>query len=297
MPAPVMHVRPHDGVPLLVPAEAPPWLFLAFTTRGGGFSEGPFASLNLGRSVGDRPDAVRRNRERVLAATGERWHWVAGARQVHGCEVVVASRAAAWPAERPPEADALVTTEPGVLLWATFADCVPVFLWGEAEPSPATAGVAPRDGAGAAPGPRRGVALAHAGWRGTLAGVAPAAARTLARAMGVGTHRLNALIGPSIGPCCFEVDEPVLQRLARRLPWAEEVLAPSPRGAGYRHWDLWETNRRLLVEAGLDPRRIAVAALCTACDTASFFSHRASGGRTGRMAGLIGIRPGIRPGG
>lgn len=295
--SPPMRRESVAGLEWLVLPQAPPWLFLAFTTRRGGVSEGPWAELNLGRSTGDEPARVEANRQRVLEAAGPGWRWVAMPRMVHGADVSVVRAEAPWPPGEAPAADALVTTDPGVLLWATFADCVPVFLWGEAEPSPATAGAAPRDGAGAAPGPRRGVALAHAGWRGTLAGVAPAAARTLARAMGVGTHRLNALIGPSIGPCCFEVDEPVLQRLARRLPWAEEVLAPSPRGAGYRHWDLWETNRRLLVEAGLDPRRIAVAALCTACDTASFFSHRASGGRTGRMAGLIGIRPGIRPGG
>ncbi|HEY8416239.1 MAG TPA: peptidoglycan editing factor PgeF [Thermaerobacter sp.] len=277
MPAPVMHVRPHDGVPLLVPAEAPPWVFLAFTTRAGGFSVGPFASLNLGRSVGDRPDAVRRNRERLLAATGERWHWVAGTRQVHGREVVVASRAAPWPAERPPEADALVTTEPGVLLWATFADCVPVFLWGEA--------------GGSSGGQGRGVALAHAGWRGTVAGVAAAAARRLAVELGTGPAALSALIGPSIGPCCYEVDEPVLSALEAAFAWCGEVLSPSPRGEPYRHLDLWETNRRVLIDAGLRPENIRIAGLCTACDTERFYSHRASGGRTGRMAGLIGIRP------
>ncbi|HEY8393239.1 MAG TPA: peptidoglycan editing factor PgeF [Thermaerobacter sp.] len=275
MPAPALRMRPHDGVPLLVPGEAPGWLFLAFTTRAGGFSEGPFATLNLGRSVGDRPEIVQRNRERLLAATGERWHWVAAARQVHGRGVVVASRAAPWPAEQPPQADALVTTEPGVLLFATFADCVPVFLWGEA------------GGAGR----RCGVALAHAGWRGTVAGVAAAAARRLAAELGTGPEALSALIGPSIGPCCYEVGEPVLSALRAAFPWYEDVLSPSPRGEPYRHLDLWQANRRILIDAGLRNENISVAGLCTACDTERFYSHRASGGRTGRMAGLIGIRP------
>lgn len=289
----------------LVLPDGPPWLFLAFTTRRGGVSRGPWAELNLGRSTADEPARVEANRQRVLAAAGPGWKWVAMPRMVHGAAVAVARADRPWTPGRGPEADALVTTDPGVLLWATFADCVPVFLWGEVPPAsgpdpdiarPFDGGrdgdalVAGRD---TAPGAtRRGVALAHAGWRGTLAGVASAAARSLAAALGTGPDRLYALIGPSIGPCCFEVDEPVLERLARQLPWAEAVLSPSPRGAGYRHWDLWETNRRLLVEAGLDPRHIAVAGLCTACDTETFFSHRASGGRTGRMAGLIGIRPG-----
>ena len=280
------------GLEWLVVPQAPPWLFLAFTTRRGGVSEGPWAELNLGRSTGDEPARVEANRRRVLAAAGPGWRWAAMPRMVHGADVALVRAEEPWAPGRAPQADALVTTDAGVLLWATFADCVPVFLWGEAAPSSSTAGAARQGGAAAAPGPRRGVALAHAGWRGTLAGVASAAARTLARALGVATQRLHALIGPSIGPCCFEVDEPVLERLGRELPWAQAVLSPSPRGAGYRHWDLWETNRRLLVEAGLDPRRIAVAGLCTACDTQTFFSHRASGGRTGRMAGLIGIRPG-----
>ncbi|EKP95889.1 peptidoglycan editing factor PgeF [Thermaerobacter subterraneus] len=270
----VMRRQRVGGVEWLVPSGAPPWLFLAFTTRRGGVSRGPWAELNLGRSTADEPARVEANRQRVLAAAGPEWQWVAMPRMVHGAAVAVARAGEPWAPGRGPEADALVTTDPGVLLWATFADCVPVFLWGSATAS------------------RRGVALAHAGWRGTLAGVAPAAARALAEALGTGPERLHALIGPSIGPCCFEVDEPVLESLGRRLPWAEEVLSPSPRGAGYRHWDLWETNRRLLVEAGLDPRHVAVAGLCTACDTETFFSHRASGGRTGRMAGLIGIRPG-----
>ena len=263
------------GVVWLVPPEAPPWLFLAFTTRRGGVSQGPWAELNLGRSTGDEPARVEANRQRVLAAAGSGWSWAAMPRMVHGAAVADVRAGRPWAPEEVPEADGLVTTDPGVLLWATFADCVPVFLWGEGPD-----------------GTRRGVALAHAGWRGTLAGVAPAAARRLAGALDAGTDRLHALIGPSIGPCCFEVDEPVLERLHRRLPWAGDVLSPSPRGPRHRHWDLWETNRRLLIEAGLKPHHIAVAGLCTACDTATFFSHRASGGRTGRMAGLIGIRPG-----
>ena len=281
----VLRLDPTGEVPLLVPARAPRWLFLAFTTRAGGVSTGPWAELNLGRSTGDEPARVDENRRRVLGATGERWRWVAAARLVHGADVAVADPDRPWPAGALPAADALVTTAPGVLLWATFADCVPVFLWGEAP--------AARRGTATPP---RGVALAHAGWRGTLAGVASAAALRLAESLGVPTAGLWALIGPSIGPCCFEVDEPVLDRVYGRFAWAEEVLRPSPRGAGYRHWDLWETNRRLLVEAGLRPERVAVAGLCTACDTGTFYSHRASGGRTGRMAGLVGIRPGTGAG-
>lgn len=283
-----------NGVEWLVLPDAPPWLFLAFTTRRGGVSQGPWAELNVGRSTADEPARVEANRRRVLQAAGPGWRWAAMPHMVHGADVAVVRAGEPWAPGQAPRADGLVTTDPGVLLWATYADCVPVFLWGESagawgpEGTETAAAVAPAGGGA----PRRGVALAHAGWRGTLAGVAPVAARTLAGALGTEPARLHALIGPSIGPCCFEVDEPVLARLARELPWAEDVLSPSPRGAGYRHWDLWETNRRLLVEAGLDPRHVAVAGLCTACDTETFFSHRASGGRTGRMAGLIGIRPG-----
>lgn len=267
------------GLPLLVPEGAPPWLCAAFTSRLGGVSSGPWAQLNLGRSTGDDPRAVQENRRRVLAATGEAWRWVAGARQVHGSGVALADPASSWSPDQPPAADGLVATEPGVLLWLTFADCVPVFLWAEGPPDPSPGGR-----------PRRGVALAHAGWRGTVAGVAAATALRLAREVGVDPTAVTAVIGPSIGPCCFEVDEPVLRLVRGRWPWADQVLRPSPRGAGYRRWNLWETNRRLLLAAGLRPDRVRVAGLCTACLVEHFFSHRASGGRTGRMAGVIGIR-------
>jgi len=232
-----------------------------FTTRPGGTSAPPFESLNLGRGVGDAPEAVVENRARALAAMGREVADHVEAAQVHGREVALATRAQRG--QIVPGADGLVTADPAVVLAIHCADCVPILL------------VDAR---------RRVVAALHTGWRGTAAGMAAAAVATIVAACGVDPGDLVAAIGPSIGPCCYEVDAPVVERL-RDWPWHREVLAPSGRPG---HWmlDLWEANRRQLVDAGVPPASIATAGLCTAHHPALFFSHRRDG-PTGRMAAMI----------
>src|SRR5512135_3872176 len=145
-----------------------------FTTREGGVSEGPFRSLNLSSTVGDAPERVRDNWERLRRATGLAF---ARVRQVHGCRVVTAG-AGAEPAE---EADGVTTATPGVAACVSVADCAPVLL------------ADPRSGA---------VAAVHAGWRGTLARAAGEGVRALVERHGARTSDLLAVIGPCIGPCC-----------------------------------------------------------------------------------------------
>ena len=145
-----------------------------FTTRRGGVSEGPFASLNLGLKTDDDLDAVGENRARVERLTGGR---IAPIRQVHGTEVVVADPDAVE------EADGQVTAERGVAAMALTADCLPIAL------------VAPE-----------GVAMLHAGWRGLADGVIAAGVEAL---RGLGAGEVAAAIGPGAGPCCYEVGEEV----------------------------------------------------------------------------------------
>lgn len=231
----------------------------------------------------DDPAAVAENRARLCRALGLDQRILVGARQVHGdrahvVESADAGRGAFDGSSAIPDADALVTRDSGVVLTAYYADCVPIYLY---DPRVGTLG------------------LAHAGWKGTVGEAAAKAARKMAEAFGSDPGDCLAAIGPSIGPCCYEVDEKVVEPLARAFEDWSDLVRPSdpkpgpgrsrvPAHPGKWKLDLWETNRRSLVRAGLKPENILVSGLCTACRTDVFFSHRAEGGRTGRLMALIG---------
>jgi YfiH family protein len=227
-----------------------------FTTRDGGASRAPFDALNLGGAVGDDPAAVTENWARLERETGLRF---ARVRQVHGARVVRAA-APTGPAE---EADAVVTAAPGVAACVSVADCVPILL---------------ADPVGGA------VAAVHAGWRGTVARAAAEAIRALS-AEGADPARLIAAVGPSIGPCCYEVSPDLAERFAREI--GPEAVAP---GASGPHLDLWRSNVLVLRDAGVAPERVEVLGRCTACERDLFFSHRRDAGRTGRQVGFVSPR-------
>jgi YfiH family protein len=227
-----------------------------FTTRDGGVSEPPYDRLNLGGLVGDDPERVAENWSRLERATGLAF---ARVRQVHGARVVRAE-AGGPPVE---EADAVLSTAPGVAACVSIADCVPVLL------------ADPETGA---------VAAVHAGWRGTLARAAAEGVAALGREAGAAPARLLAAIGPSIGPCCYEVSEDLAARFEAEL--GDEALAPGPRP----RLDLWGANARVLALAGVGRERIDVLGRCTACERDLFFSHRRDAGRTGRQMAFIAPR-------
>jgi YfiH family protein len=225
-----------------------------FTTRDGGSSRGPFRSLNLSTSVGDDPVRVEENWERLRQATGLVF---ARVRQVHGCRVVEAD-SGAQPGE---EADAVISAVPGVAASVAVADCVPLLI------------ADPRSGSAAA---------VHAGWRGTLDRVAAEGVHALVKRHGARPSDLLAAIGPSIGPCCFEVSRELAIRFRDQLGAA----AGNPRSSGSRA-DLWLANEQILKGAGLARRRIEVLGRCTSCEDDVFFSHRRDQGRTGRHLAFI----------
>ena len=227
-----------------------------FTTRGGGTSEPPFDSLNLGGRVGDEPGRVAENWRRLEAATGLRF---ARVRQVHGARVVRLD-AGCEPAE---EADAIVSASGGVAATVSVADCVPVLL------------ADPESGA---------VAAVHAGWRGTMAHAAAEGARALSRECGAAPARLLAVVGPSIGPCCYEIS-PDLAAIFARVFGAGVI-----REGGRPRLDLWAATTQVLLDAGLKPDRVEILGRCTSCEPAAFFSHRRDAGRTGRQVGFVAPR-------
>jgi hypothetical protein len=188
-------------------------------------------------------------------------------RQVHGVAVATAAQCRAVP---PPEADAVVSLEPQVPVAVVTADCVPVLL---ATPSGA------------------GVAAIHAGWRGLADGVLAAGVAALARASSVEPAQLAAGIGPHIGPCCYEVDAPVLDALASGHA---EALADAARPVrpGHALLDLGRLAAAALAAAGLEEASIGrAAAACTRCDADRFHSYRRDGPRAGRLLHFIAASP------
>jgi len=240
-----------------------PSLIHGVFTRLGGFSQGAFASLNVGRTVGDDPATVEANHLAIYRALGISEQAVVTVRQVHGERVMAVSPGDGGKSLG--EADALISNVPGLVLLLRFADCVPVFLY------------APRENA---------VGLVHAGWQGTAQEIAAKAAQAMISTYGCRPEEILAGIGPAIGPCCFDVGTDVLRAIQGKA-WAEEVL--TTREDGKTYMDLWRANALQLQGVGL--RQIEHSCMCTACLLEEFYSHRAERGHTGRFAALIGLSP------
>jgi YfiH family protein len=217
-----------------------PGAHVRFTTRAGGVSEGPYASLNLGRWTDDDPCAVAENRRR--AADGRPLTF---ARQLHGTRVLIVDGATSDDAIV--DADGVATTASGVAALVLTADCLPIAL---ATPD--------------------AVAMVHAGWRGLADGVLEEGVRAV-RALG-GDGPLHAAIGPGAGGCCYEVGDEVAARFPEVQRRADRTL------------DLKAIAARRLRAAGAV--EVLDVARCTMCEPDVFFSHRASGGLTGRQGGL-----------
>jgi YfiH family protein len=244
-----------------------PGLVHAVFTRLGGVSQGPFATLNVGHSVGDEPQAVAENHCRVYASLGLGTGQVVTARQVHGNRVAVVDGHDAGKVV--PNTDGLVTTTPGLALLLRFADCQPILLY---DPE------------------HHALGLAHAGWRGVALGIARRLVEAMQETFGSRAGSLLAGLGPAIGPCCYTVGHEVAATMGYALPDWKRVL----RLEGEDSWrlDLAAANAQLLTAAGV--AQIEQSGICTACRNDEFFSHRADGGRTGRFAVVAYLAPSTR---
>jgi len=232
-----------------------------FTTRQGGVSPAPYNSLNLGAGGGDDLKLVARNRTLVADALGLEAHEIKTVNQVHGDSVYLVGDGDTVKPQR--GHDAMITNVRGIALGILTADCVPILMYDPVSGS---------------------VASVHAGWAGTVKGVAGTAVKRMGEAFGARPSEIKVAVGPSIGPCCYEVDEKVIGPLRDTVRDWSDVAEPARKG----RWmlDLWETNRRILMDAGVKPGNIAVMGLCTACNHDKFYSHRKSGGKAGRMMAI-----------
>lgn len=234
-----------------------------FPTRTGGVSRGKRASLNLGYRWGDEPEHVAENRRRVARAAGFAIDGLQVTKHVHGTRVWIVGD----PAPEPAEFDVLITARPGDTLGAFAADCIPIIF---ADPV------------------ARVAAAAHAGWRGTVAGVAVQAVEAMARRFGSKPGDVRVALGPSIGPCCFEVGPEVTEAFVRALPGQPALVVPGPHRD---HIDLRVATRALLERAGVRPEHIDDRPPCTRCDEARFFSFRRDGAEGGVHMGFVGVMP------
>lgn len=276
------------------------WLVHGFSTRPGGASEmiaqgtGRKTNekvLNLGLTDWDRRENVAANRENFFGAIGATEMRPVTLRQIHS-DVVCGVSASEPAGDEAPKADALFTRERGVLLVVQTADCVPILL---ADTS------------------KRAVAAVHSGWRGTVQRIAQKTIGRMQMEFGTQPRDVIAAIGPSIGPCCYEVGSDVARefhvKFANAREWFDgpfDALAAGENDPNWLPWltmrppghpppaptvqlDLVAANRAILIEAGVRAENISASEFCTACRCDLFFSYRREK-TTGRLMAAIGIR-------
>lgn len=241
------------------------------STRVGGVSDGQYNSLNIGFSVGDKLASVMNNRRLLCEALEVDASRLTVCNQVHGNRVIDVTLANSGngldiEGAGAEAADAMVTDSPGISLQCGFADCVPILLY--------------------APD-KHVAAVTHAGWKGTVAGVAAQTAKQMINKYACDCSKLIAGIGPSIGQCCFTVDQPVADCFRERFTDNCDLLMKKT-GDKYRI-DLWEANKLQLAGVGVLKRNIVCANICTSCNTDLFYSYRKENGKTGRHAAIIAL--------
>ncbi len=232
-----------------------------FPERTGGVSTGARLSLNLGHRWGDDPANIQRNRELVCEHGGFPFEDLTVTKHVHGTDVWTVGQ----PLLDPQEFDGLVSAKPGKVLGAFAADCIPL-VFADAEAKVCGA--------------------AHAGWRGTVGRVAANVVKSMVAA-GASVERVKVALGPSIGPCCFEVGEEVVAEFRGAFPNANGLVVDGP---VKEHVNLRVASRVQLEEIGVLPEHIDDTPPCTKCHPERFFSYRRDGQAGGVHMGYIGVR-------
>lgn len=241
---------------------------VVFTSRHKGFSQGCYDTLNMALHVGDDPLSVLANREIVMHIVQAEPDRMICCQQIHGEKVVAvteqdAGRGAKNYEDSFPGTDGLITNSPGLVLTTFYADCIPVFLFDPVH---------------------RAIGLSHSGWKGTMASIARRTMQMMEEYYGSDSRDMLAFIGPGISKCCFEIKNDLADKVARVFPDYHDIISLSP---DKTTWDLKETVRMTLIDAGIPYEQITVSDLCTSCHTDHFFSYRKENGQTGRMAAMI----------
>ncbi len=243
-----------------------------FSTKIGGVSEGCFESLDLSYTRGDDAERVTENFTRAAAAIGSDIKNITIARQTHETNIRLMDendRGRGVTKERYPESyDAIMTDKKGVMLVTLHADCVPVYFVDTN---------------------KKAVALAHAGWRGTVEKIAEKTVLKMMAEFGSCPEDILVGIGPSISKCCFEVSEDVRDEFMSKLAFSEKYIKNGEKEGKY-YIDLKAINKEILTGVGIPEENIEVSNECTKCLEDKFFSHRRQGEKRGSMAAFLGLR-------
>ena len=244
------------------------FLIHAFCARQGGVSQDEYASLNVSFNEGDEEVSVLQNWGRLAKAFAIPVEQFLVVNQVHGDEIfVIRPHGSYFSSRNELNYDAIVTTRTNLAICIKTADCVPVFLVDRV---------------------KKIIAVAHAGWRGSALKISAKVIGLMQNQYGSAVQNILAAIGPSIGKCCYQVDSAVADAF-RGQKDQEIYLVP---GAARNKWmlDLPEANRRQILDCGVPEKNIEMSGYCTMCNQDIFFSHRGSGGITGRQINFMMIK-------
>ena len=247
-------------------------LIHAISTRQGGVSTGSHSSLNLGFHVGDIHDRVLENHHRVSKSLEFDLSSLVCCQQVHGSTIALIGKGylksdSYLPNKTIAETDALITDIPGVTLMSRHADCVPILFYNSKTCT---------------------VAVVHAGWKGTLAHIGPKTVEVLEREYKCQRKDVQAALGPSIGPCCYHIDNTMAVLASEKIVRGKAFIKEGSNKE--MSFDLWQANKEQLLTAGIPEDNIYSAEVCTSCRVDHFFSYRKEKKVTGRFASFIGLR-------
>lgn len=244
------------------------------STRQGGTSKEPFYSMNLGLHVNDYHENVINNREKLAEMIGAPLEsWVLG-EQIHGAVIAKVTKEdngkGAFALDTAIKGvDGLYTKEQNTFLLAAYADCVPLYFFAKSKMI---------------------IGIAHAGWRGTVRNIAGEMIQRWKQEENVMIEDIYVCIGPSIGKCCYIVDDNVITQVGSCLDGEIKETIYEKVSVGQYKLDLKEVNYELLKNAGVLPEHISISEYCTSCNSDLFYSHRRDLGKTGRMLSFIGMK-------
>lgn len=266
-----MTLNSPDSVPYLTYNSLTEIKFInhAFSTRLGGVSAGEFTSMNMAFNRGDNPESVTENYKRICKSAGFDFDSLTASAQDHNTFVrAVTSENKGVGIYKPRDlqsVDALITNEKGVTLVTYYADCTPLFFVDTKQ---------------------KAIGLAHAGWRGTVGRIGEKVVNKMTELYGTNPANIVAAIGPAISVCCYEVDKPCADNFYA-LCDLDSSRFVFPKENGKYMIDLLETNRQILVAAGIKNENITVSDVCTNCNSELLWSHRATKGKRGTMSAFL----------
>lgn len=266
-----MTLNNFDSVPYLTYNSLSEISFInhVFSTRLGGVSTGEFSSMNMAFNRGDNPDNVTENYKRICKSAGFDFDSLTASSQDHNTFVRAVTKQNRGVGIYKPRdiqsVDALVTNEQGVTLVTYYADCTPLFFVDTKQ---------------------KAIGLAHAGWRGTVGRIGEKVVQKMTEMYNTNPSDIVAAIGPAISVCCYEVDKPCADNFLalKDLDSSKFVFSKND---GKFMVDLLETNRQILVGAGVKPENITISDLCTNCNSELLWSHRATKGHRGTMSAFM----------